>query len=103
MSPADLARSRIERLRGGGERSGFLRLVGEIAPVLGTVTRIQTRGMEFRNGALELGLQAPDVATLDAVRERLAAQPGLKVAVTAANPEANGIEGHIRVDGGGAR
>ncbi|HVV96832.1 MAG TPA: type II secretion system protein GspL [Rhodanobacteraceae bacterium] len=103
MSPADLARSRIERLRGGGERSGFLRLVGEIAPVLGTVTRIQTRGMEFRNGALELGLEAPDVATLDAVRERLAAQPGLKVAVTAANPDANGIEGHIRIDGGGAR
>jgi general secretion pathway protein L len=103
IAPADIARSRIERLRGGGERSGFLRIVGEIAPVLGTATRIRTRGIEFRNGALELGLQAPDVATLDAVRERLAAQPGLKVAVTAANPEANGIEGHIRVDGGGAR
>jgi general secretion pathway protein L len=103
MAPADIARSRIERLRGGGERSGFLRLVGAIAPVLGTATRIQTRGLEFRNGALELGVQAPDVATLDVVRERLAAQPGLKVAVTAANPEANGIEGHIRIDGGGAR
>ncbi|HVT33055.1 MAG TPA: type II secretion system protein GspL [Rhodanobacteraceae bacterium] len=102
-APADLARSRVERLRGGGERSGFLRLLGEIAPVLGTATRIQTRGIEFRNGALELGLKAPDVATLDAVRERLAAQPGLKVAVTAANPDANGIEGHIRVDGGGGR
>jgi general secretion pathway protein L len=102
-APADLARSRIERLRGGGERSGFLRLVGAVAPVLGTATRIQTRGLEFRNGALEIGLQAPDVATLDAVRERLAAEPGLQVAVTAANPDANGVEGHIRVDGGGAR
>ena len=103
-SPVDLARVRIERLRGGAESSGFLRVVAAIAPVLGTTTRIQTRGMEFRNGVLELGLRAPDVATLDAVRERLAAQPGLHVAVTAANPGESGIDGRIRVgsDGGGA-
>ena len=98
VAPADLARSRIERLR-GGEGSGLLRVLAEIAPVLGSTTRIQTRGMEFRNGALELGLRAPDVATLDAVRERLAALPGIKVAVTAANPGDGGIDGRIRIDG----
>jgi general secretion pathway protein L len=104
MSPADLARTRIERLRGGAQSSGFLRVLAEIAPVLGSTTRIQTRGMEFRNGALELGLRAPDVATLDAVRERLAALPGLKVAVTAANPGDGGIDGRIRIGSdGGAR
>ena len=105
LSPADIARTRIERLRGGAESSGFLRVVAAIAPVLGSTTRIQTRGMEFRNGVLELGLRAPDVATLDTVRERLAAQPGLKVAVTAANPGANGIDGMIRIgsDAGGAK
>ena len=53
--------------------------------------------MEYRNGSLELGLRAPDVATLDAVRERLAAQAGLTVAVTAANPVEGGIDGHIRI------
>jgi general secretion pathway protein L len=94
---AELARNRIERLRGGAQGNGFLRVIAEIAPVLGSTTRIQTRGMEFRNGALELGLRAPDVATLDAVRERLAALPGLKVTVTAANPGDNGIEGRIRI------
>jgi general secretion pathway protein L len=97
MSPADIARTRIERLRGGAQSSGFLRVVSAIAPVLGSTTRIQTRGMEFRNGVLELGLRAPDVATLDTVRERLAAVPGLKVDVTAANPGENGIDGMIRV------
>ncbi|HEY6986215.1 MAG TPA: type II secretion system protein GspL [Rhodanobacteraceae bacterium] len=96
-SPADLVRSRVERLRGGAESSGFLHVLSAIAPVLGSTTRIQTRGMEFRNGALELGLRAPDVATLDSVRERLAAVPGLKVAVTAANPGDNGIDGRIRI------
>jgi len=104
MTPVDLARMRIERLRGGAQGSGLLRVLAEIAPVLGSTTRIQTRGMEFRNGALELGLRAPDVATLDAVRERLAALPGLKVAVTAANPGDGGIDGRIRIGSdGGAR
>jgi len=96
-TPADLVRTRIERLRGGTQSSGLLRVLAQIAPVLGSTTRIQTRGMEFRNGSLELGLRAPDVATLDAVRERLAALPGLKVAVTAANPGDNGIDGRIRI------
>lgn len=96
---ADLARTRIDRLRGGVATAGFLRVLSEIAPVIGSTTRIQTRGVEFRNGSLELGLRAPDVATLDGVRERLAALPGLKVAVTAANPVENGIDGRIRVDG----
>jgi len=75
-------------------------VLNEIAPVLGATTQIQTRGMEFRNGTLELGLHAPDVATLDAVRERLAAQPGLNVTVTAANPGDSGIDGRIRIVNG---
>jgi general secretion pathway protein L len=100
-APADLARSRIERLRGGTQSSGLLRVLAQIAPVLGSTSRIQTRGMEFRNGSLELGLRAPDVATLDAVRERLAALPGLKVVVTAANPGQDGIDGRIRIGSGG--
>ena len=99
-TPGDIARRRIERLRGGAESSGFLRVLNEIAPVLGATTQIQTRGMEFRNGTLELGLRAPDVATLDAVRERLAAQPGLIVTVTAANPGDSGIDGRIRIVNG---
>jgi general secretion pathway protein L len=78
-----------------------LRVLAQIAPVLGSTSRIQTRGMEFRNGSLELGLRAPDVATLDAVRERLAALPGLKVVVTAANPGQDGIDGRIRIGSGG--
>jgi len=97
IAPADVMRTRIERLRGGPQSSALLRVLAEIAPVIGNMARIQTRGMEFRNGSLELGLRAPDVASLDAVRERLAALPGLKVSVTAANPADNGIDGRIRI------
>jgi len=100
-SASDLVQRRIEKLRGGSQSSGLLRVLAQIAPVLGGTPRVQARGIEFRNGSLELGLLAPDVATLDAMRERLAALPGLTVAVTAANPGDGGIDGRIRIASAG--
>ncbi len=96
MSPEQLMRGRVERLRGGAESGGLLTLLGRLAPVLGSSTRIQTRGMEYRNGGFELALRAPDVAAVDGVRERLAAT-GLQAEVTAANPGPEGIDGRIRI------
>lgn len=104
LDPAQLARSgpealmrgRIERLRGGADPGGLLALLGRLAPVLGSSTGIQTRGMEYRNGGFELALRAPDVAAVDGVRERLAAA-GLPAEVTAANPGPEGIDGRIRL------
>jgi general secretion pathway protein L len=97
LSPADLMRGRLERLRGGAESSGLLKILAQIAPVLGSTTRIQTRGMEYRNGIFELALRAPDVAALDSVRERLAVVPGVQAVVTAANTSADGVDGRIRI------
>jgi general secretion pathway protein L len=99
--PARLMHSGVARLGGGGDTSGLMHLLGQIAPVLGSTTRLVTRGMEFRNGNLELSVSAPDVPTLDSLRERLAALPGMKAELTAANPGANGVEGRIRLAGGG--
>ena len=100
VSPEQLMRGRLERLRGGSDASGLLRVLAQVAPVLGSTTRIQTRGMEYRNGILELALRAPDVAALDSVRERLTMVPGLQAAVTAANPGVDGVDGRIRIDQG---
>jgi general secretion pathway protein L len=97
LSPADLMRGRLERLRGGTESGGLLKVLAQIAPVLGSTTRIQTRGMEYRNGVFELALRAPDVAALDSVRERLATVPSVQPVVTAANPSADGVDGRIRI------
>lgn len=98
-APQNVMRDRLERLRGGSEATGLLRLLGQIAPSLGTTTRTQTRGMEYRNGILELGLRTSDVATLDNMREQFAAIPGLSAEVTAANPVDNGVDGRIRISG----
>lgn len=99
IGPEPLMRSRVARVHPGEQSSGLLRVLAQIAPVLGTTTRIQTRGMDYRNGTLELSLRAPDVASLDSVRERLAATPGLKAEVTVANPGADGVDGRIRING----
>lgn len=98
-APQSVMRDRLERLRGGSESSGFLRLLGQIAPVLGRTTRTQMRGLEFRNGILEVGLRAPDVATLDSMREQFSAIPGLSAEVTASIPADTGVDGRIRIRG----
>lgn len=104
LSPQQLLRGRLERLQGGADSGGLLRVLADIGPVLaGVATRIQTRGMEYRNGILELALRAPDVAALDSVREQLAMLPGVKAEVTAANSGADGVDGRIRIEGGAAR
>ena len=74
-------------------------MLTQIAPVLGRTTRTQVRGLEFRNGALEVGLRSPDVATLDSMREQFAAIPGLSAEVTASVPADTGVDGRIRIRG----
>lgn len=100
LSPEQIMRSRLDDQRGGDESGGLLRTLARIAPVLGSTTQVQTRGMEYRNGQFELALRAGNVAIIDGVRERLAAA-GLAAEVTAANPGADGVDGRIRI--GGAR
>lgn len=104
LGPEQAMRVRLERQR-GGDANGLLRVLGQLAPVLGGMTRIQTRGMEYRNGSFELAVRAPDVAAVDGVRERLVAS-GLAAEVTAANPGSEGVDGRIRIGTaqiGGAR
>ena len=100
-APSSVMRDRLERLRGGNEAGGLLRLLGQVAPILGRTTRTQVRGLEFRNGILELGLRSPDVATLDSMREQFAAIPGLSAEVTASVPADAGVDGRIRIRGEG--
>lgn len=103
LGPEALMRSRLERLRGGATSGGLLRVLAQVAPVVGATPSVQTRGIEYRNGTFELAVRAPDVATLDGLRERLALAPGLRAEVTAANPGADGVDGRIRLIADDAR
>lgn len=101
--PASVMHSELTRLRGGAQPSGLLTVLNQIAPILGSTTRIMIKGMEYRNSTLEIALHAPDVLTLDSLRERLAILPGLKVEVTAASPSDNHVEGRLRITSSGVK
>lgn len=97
--PRQLMDSAMRGLQGGGSDSGLTRLLARIAPILASTTRTTLAGMEYHNATLELALRAPDVQTLDLMRERLAGLPGLTVEVTAANTGAAGVDGRLRIAG----
>lgn len=104
LGPEAVMRHRLEGQRGtGAAGSGLLRVLGEVAPILGATTRVQARGLEYRNGTLELALRAPDLAALDLLREQIAGKPGLKAELTAANPGADGVDGRVRIESAAAR
>ena len=98
--PRQLMQSALDNLRGGTEATGLLHLLTQIAPALSSTTRTTLTSLEYHNATLELGLRAPDVPTLDLMRERLSTVPGLNVQVTAANTGANGVDGRLRIAGG---
>ena len=102
LRQSDVATLLADRMPGGaaGIDSGVLDLLARLAPVLGTGTRIQLRGLEYRSGTLELSLRAPDIPALESLRERLAAQAGLSVEFTGSNPGENGVDGRLRIRGG---
>ena len=98
--PRQLMQSALDNLRGGADAAGFLHTLTQIAPVLASTTRTTLTGVEYHNATLELGLRAPDVQTLDRMREQLATLPGITVQVTSANTAADGgVDGRIRVGG----
>jgi general secretion pathway protein L len=82
--------------RGRGDAS--LSLLAQAAPGLSTDPRIQLDALELRDDSLELVVSAPDVAALDALRQRLAV--GAAVELTAATPGSKGVEGRLRLSGG---
>lgn len=97
--PRQLMQSALRGARGDASGAGLMHLLARIAPVLSNGTRSSLTGMEYHNATLELAIRAPDVPTLDLLRESLATLPGLKVEVTAANAGAQGIDGRLRIAG----
>lgn len=100
VDPRQLMDSAIARLRGGADAGGLLDVLGRVGSVLGSSTRVAVKSIEYHNATLELALRAPDVATLDLVRERIANLGGLRAEITSSTSGNDGVEGRLRVIGG---
>ena len=94
---AQLAAEYARASRAGG--AGALPLLARIAPSIAGSGRYTLDASEFRGDTLELVVRGPDVATLDGLREALAAL-SLQVELTSANPGAGGVEGRLRIRSG---
>ena len=82
-----------------GARGGALALFRRIAPVLYSETRLALINADYRNGELELSFRSPDLATIDALRARLATLSGLEVSLGNNNIDPNGqmLTGRIKI------
>lgn len=89
------------RLTRGAGGDDALALLARVAPSIAGSSRYTLESVDYRNGALDLTLRAPDVATLDGLRESLGAL-GLSAELTSATPGQGGVEGRISLRGGGA-
>jgi general secretion pathway protein L len=95
LSKLKSEQSESAALSGGGALS----LLRRIAPVLYTETRLNLIRAEYRSGELELSFRSPDLATIDALRARLATLSGLEVSLGNNNIDPNGqmLTGRIKL------
>lgn len=82
----------------GGRAGGMLALLSQVAPTLTQGSRYRLESLDYRLGTLELEVAADDVASLDALRETLAAN-GLPVEVTGIDSGEGGVRGRLRLRG----
>jgi general secretion pathway protein L len=90
------------RSRGGASSTDFIGLLRAAAPVLATETRLRLTGLEYRDGSLELALAAPDVGTLDSLRERLNSVANLSAELGGTQFGEGEFIGRLRLKGRGA-
>ena len=82
--------------QGLGQGDAALDLLGRVGPALTTDARLSLDALEYREQRLELVVQAPDVASLDGLRQRLA-QAGLPTEITGTTPGTQGVQGRLRI------
>lgn len=90
-----LAERELARLR-FGQAAGLLDLMHRVAPVIAGQAQLQLDRLDYRDGVLELGLRAPDVAALDQLEQRLRALD-LEADVQSASLDEQGASGRIRI------
>ena len=99
VRPQTQAERELARLR-FGQAAGLLELMHRVAPVIDGQAQLQVERLDYRDGTLELGLRAPDVAALEALEQRLRALD-LSAEVQTASLDDRGASGRIRITRGG--
>jgi len=89
------AERELARLR-FGESAGLLDLINRAAPIVAAQDAVRLQGLSYRDGLLELGVNAPDVAALDQFEQRLRAVD-LEASLQSASLDGDRASGRIRI------
>lgn len=99
-NPVAQMRSALAAAGGRSDAGGGLGLLARAAPVLVGQNRASLRSAELRNGILLLAVAAPDIETLDALRESIGVAVGSKAVLESVESGDGGIDGRIRLEAG---
>lgn len=99
-NPVAQMRSALAAAGGGSDAGSGLGLLARAAPVLVGQNLARLRSAELRNGILLLAVAAPDIETLDALRESIGVATGSKAVLESVESGAAGIDGRIRLEAG---
>jgi len=102
VNPRAQMEQQLKRLqrRTGGSHTDFLTLFATTANLVRTATGIAVQGASYRDGRLDLDLQADNLQLLDALKQQLVKQGHLQAEIQSATTDANQkVKSRIRIEG----
>lgn len=99
VNPRAQMENRVQRLRGGGQQ-GFAERLAQAGAIVGGQDGARLTGLSWREGVLELELDAEGLQVLDAVQRELQGT-GLNAEIAAADSTGEQVAGRIRLAAGG--
>jgi len=90
--------------RPGADDRGFLDTLDRVAAAVSDKesSAASVESIDYRSGIMELRVVAPNVETLDRIRQAISRDTGLEAEIQSANPEGNGVRGRLQVRPAGA-
>jgi general secretion pathway protein L len=76
---------------------GFDETISILAAAFATTSGLRMQTMAFRSGVLDLQLLAPDVSTLDKLRQQIADSGNFEASIQSANPDKDVIKGRLQI------
>lgn len=87
----------LRALQGGGRRDGLLPLLETLAQAVTTNQGLKLQGLQYREGALSISLEAADLQVVERLREWFAAQPAATLEVQSVDSGAQGAQVRLRL------
>lgn len=93
----------LQRQAGGGGHTAFLALLADVGRVIRSNKGVQIQGVTYRDGRLDLQLQADNVQLLDQLKQALVRDGRLRAEIQSATTQKDGkVNSRVRIEGGRA-